>query len=249
MTNKKIKTRKNLLITVAMLVILVVGSIGAYFTSTDTASNNFTVGQISIKLTEPAWTAQTDSDGDGTPDIAEKVLPNMKVDKDPTVTNLSTTNDAFVFIRVTVPKANIITANSVNGNRASNATVTQLFQLNDASNTNSLNGLSWEGTDTYNADSWYLVKSETDDPDFNVYVFVYGNSAACTALEAGQTTAKPLFNSVTFCNAVENQGLEKKDLTVQVDAYAIQTTNLTASGKTAPIDVWTILNAQTVTNS
>lgn len=244
MTNKKINNSKNLLIAVAMLVVLVVGSIGAYFTATDEASNKFTVGKIDIELTEPAWTALTDSDKDGTPDIAEKVLPNMKIDKDPMVTNISATNDAFVFIKVTVPKSEIITASVVDGNKSSKATVTQLFQLNDASNTNALNGLSWDGTDTYNAESWYLVKSETDDPDFNVYVFAYGNSTACAVLAPGVTTKEPLFNSVTFCNAVENQGLEEQDITVQVDAYAIQTTDLTASDKTAPSDVWAILNAQ-----
>ena len=244
MTNKKINNSKNLLIAVAMLVILVVGSIGAYFTATDEASNKFTVGKIDIELTEPAWDDLPDLDENGIPDMAEKVLPNMKIDKDPTVTNLSTTNDAFVFIKVTVPKAEIITSNTVNGNKAAKAAVTQLFQLNDSSNTNALNGLAWDGTDTYNSDSWYLVKSETDDPDNNVYIFVYGNSAACTALAPGATTSDPLFNSVTFCNAVENQGLETKNLTVQVDAFAIQTTDLTASDKTAPLDVWVILNAQ-----
>ena len=247
MTIKKHKNTKNLLIVVAMLVVLVIGTIGAYFTATDEVTNNFTVGNISVELNEPSWEALDDLNENGIPDVAEDVLPNTLIEKDPTVTNLSDSSDAFVFLKVTVPKASVLTSDVASGNKNAEAAVTQLFQMNDSSNTTAGRGVAWNGKDTYNSTSWYLVSSTTTGVDANEYIYVYGKSNACTALPAGETTAAPLFNSVTFCNAVEGQGLEDKDLEIKIDAYAIQTKDLTADDVVAPADVWSILNAQTKT--
>ena len=244
MTERDKNTGKNLLIVMAMMVILVIGSIGAYFTATDEASNNFTVGKIDVEITEPNWEKLTDADENGIPDVAECVLPNSQIEKDPTVKNTSESNGAFVFVKVTVPKAEILTSNVASGSKAKAAEVTQLFQLNDSDNTGAGKGKAWVGTDTYNTDSWFLIKSETEEEGYNEYVFAYGNSAACTLLAAGESTAEPVFNSVTFCNAVEGQDLELSSQIINIEAFAIQSTDLTASDKTEPLAVWAILNAQ-----
>lgn len=244
MTDRDKNNGKNLLIVLAMLVVLIVGSIGAYFTASDEASNSFTVGKIDIELTEPNWDKLTDDNENEVPDVAECVLPNALIDKDPTVTNKSETNDAFVFVRVTVPKADIVTGTTSSGAKNKTAAVTQLFQLNDSSHTKTGNGLAWDGNDTYNTESWYLIKTDTSDDKVNVYIFVYGNSTDCAPLAAGASTAEPVFNSVTFCNAVDGKNLELTNQTIKVEAFAIQTTDLTSGDKTEPLAVWALINAQ-----
>lgn len=238
------KRIKNLLIAVAMLVILIVGGVSAYFTATDELTNKFTVGNVSIEIVEPEYLALTDSDDDGVSDLSMAVAPNMQVKKDPYVENTSETNPAFVFLRVTVPKAEIYTSDVEQGNLSESAAVTQLFQLNDATNTDANKGLSWEGTDTFNKAEWFLVSTDSSNADCNIYIFAYGTSIECTALEAGETTSKPLFNSVTFCNAVNAEDFAEMNPEIKIEAFAIQATDLTSTDKTEPKAVWAILKAQ-----
>ena len=244
MTDREKNNGKNLLIVMAMLVILIIGSIGAYFTATDEATNSFTVGKIDVEITEPTWEALADTDENDIPDVAEAVLPNQLIEKDPMVTNTSDANDAFVFVKVTVPKADIYTANIADGNKAKQTSVTQLFQLNNADNTKAGNGKAWNGNDTFNADSWYLIKSNTEGDDVNEYIFAYGSSTDCTVLAAGETTEEPVFSSVTFCNAISGQDLELSTQNITIEAYAIQANDLTSSDKTEPAAIWAILSAQ-----
>lgn len=77
---------------VCMLAIAIVGGTLAYFTDTDKADNVFTVGNVSIDLTEPNW------EGEGSKDAPE-VYPGEALAKDPTVTN-NGKNPAFVRIKV-----------------------------------------------------------------------------------------------------------------------------------------------------
>lgn len=79
---------------VAMLAITaVVGGTMAYFTDDDDAKNEFTVGNVSIDLTEPKW------DEAGSVDAPE-VYPGEALAKDPTVTN-DGANPCFVRVSVT----------------------------------------------------------------------------------------------------------------------------------------------------
>jgi len=65
----------------------------AYFTDADDATNTFTVGNVSIDLTEPKWDASGSVD-------APEVYPGEALAKDPTVTN-DGANPCFVRISVT----------------------------------------------------------------------------------------------------------------------------------------------------
>lgn len=78
---------------VCMLAIMLVGASLAYFTDDDEATNTFTVGNVSIDLTEPNW------DESGKEDAPE-VYPTEALAKDPTVTN-DGANPCFVRIKVT----------------------------------------------------------------------------------------------------------------------------------------------------
>ena len=77
---------------VALLAVAVVGASLAYFTDTKTAKNEFTVGDVSIELTEPLWESSGKADGD-------TVYAGESLKKDPTVENTGT-NPCFVRIKV-----------------------------------------------------------------------------------------------------------------------------------------------------
>ena len=98
------KKAKIFLCTASIVGIVGVSGIFAYLTDTDTASNN-----------------------NGIPDYAENVVPNAIIEKDPQVKNVGK-NDAYVFLKVTVPAKNVITAQE-NGTLENNgqAQATQLF--------------------------------------------------------------------------------------------------------------------------
>ena len=78
--------------TIAIAAVAVGGTL-AFFTAEDDATNTFTVGNVSIDLTEPKWAASGSQD-------APEVYPGEALAKDPTVTN-NGANPCFVRIKVT----------------------------------------------------------------------------------------------------------------------------------------------------
>lgn len=128
------KKRKNTIIAAAMIAVLAIAGISAYFTATDSNTNTFTVGNVQIDQKE-------NGDEDVT---ADDILPNQEIMKQVTVKNTGD-NDAYVFTAVAVPKKSLKVANTTSGvggvsgetgdaatNPAldDNAVLTQLFQLN-----------------------------------------------------------------------------------------------------------------------
>lgn len=93
------KTKKKLVAVCAAAAVMLVGGVSAYFTSTDSAENTWTVGNVAIDLQEPEY-----DDSDKT-----NITPNQELAKDPQVENTGI-NDAFVFVEFSVPKAEIATA-------------------------------------------------------------------------------------------------------------------------------------------
>lgn len=78
---------------VAMLAVAVIGGSLAYFTDTTEAKvNEFTVGNVNIDLTEPAWK------GDAT------LMPGASYEKDPTITVAEKSQDAYVFLKLDMNK-------------------------------------------------------------------------------------------------------------------------------------------------
>ena len=102
MQNKK--RMKTMIAATAMIGVLAIGGISAYFTDGDTATNTFTVGKVSIDLQEPNWNPPKD------------ITPNQEIKKDPQIKN-DGINDAYMFMKVTVPYDNI-TVVAGNGTKA-----------------------------------------------------------------------------------------------------------------------------------
>lgn len=189
---------------------LAAGGIMAYFTDNETAENTFTVGKVSLSLIEPKWV------------VPKNIAPNQEIDKDPQIKN-DGVNAEYVFMEVTVPYGNIVTANQDGTRKA--AADTEFFEYT----------LNTGWAELGSAKKNELTKTMTR-------LYVYGTSTACTELTAG-TTTNPLFEKVTFVNAVEGQDLEATNQEVTVKAYGIQTTDING-GKRTPDEVWKALSNQ-----
>jgi predicted ribosomally synthesized peptide with SipW-like signal peptide len=198
---------KVILCAVAVAGVVGVSGIMAYLTDTDTASNKFTVGKVDIQLSEPNWST-TDDDKDGIPDVAQNITPNATIKKDPQVKNIGE-NDAYIYLKVTVPAKSVITANSdgtlVNGGKAQ---ATQLFTYKTNSNWTEITS---KKTENKNA--------TTNEVESYTYVYYYNNKVA------PKETTKTLFDSVTFANVIEGQ-VDSSNQQIDIEAYAIQADNL-----------------------
>lgn len=74
----------------------IAGASLAYFTDTKDADNVFSVGNVTIELTEPNWELEGKAE-------AEDMYPGEAVKKDPTVKNIGA-NPAFVRVKVEFPE-------------------------------------------------------------------------------------------------------------------------------------------------
>ena len=202
--------KKTIIAAVVLLLVFLVGGAIAYFTDTDTATNTFTIGSIDISLSEPLWDALTDTDQDGIPNDAEDMMPGESVTKDPTITNDSTANAAYVFAKVEIPCS-------------SDATPIEAFELGSI-------GSGWtlmsDGACTLNTTTNKYVATK---------IYNYGTSGAMTSLAASASTS-PVFSSITLNNDIDGTqtGLTG-NLNVVVTGYGIQAEGLSSA---VPSTVW-----------
>lgn len=209
------------IIALALAGCFAIGAISAYFTDADAATNTFTVGKVEIDLQEPHWIPPT------------AITPEQEFEKDPKVKNTGI-NDAYVFVEVIVPYANVFTANK-DGTRNEKAD-TELF--------------------TYEVkNGWVELGERTKDTNNGTvtHLYAYGTADAMTAVESGVTTDS-VFDYIKFVNLVEDENLDGKTLDVVVHAYAIQTANINDGkehldgdnddGKAVPIEVWSVIASQ-----
>ena len=211
MKNKKLAT---LSVALGLSTIALIGGISAYFTDADTATNEFTIGKVSLDLQEPNWVPP------------QNITPNQVIKKDPQIKN-DGINDEFVFLEVKIPIKNIVTA-ELDGTKK-DAADTELFSY------------------TVNK-AWVQVGQDKKEKNSVTRVYAYGNQDACTPLTQGQSTPA-LFETVKFCNAIEDQGLEQTTEQILINAYGIQTKDINdgpdgTGDKTAPADVWAVVSKQ-----
>jgi len=211
MKNKKLAT---LSVALGLSTIALIGGISAYFTDADTATNEFTIGKVSLDLQEPNWVPP------------QNITPNQVIQKDPKIKN-DGINDEFVFLEVRIPIKNIVTA-ELDGTKK-DAAETELFSY------------------TVNK-AWVQVGQDKKETNSVTRVYAYGNQDACTPLTKGSITPA-LFETVKFCNAIEDQGLEQTTEQILINAYGIQTTDINdgpdgTGDKTAPADVWAVVSKQ-----
>lgn len=214
MKNKK----KIAIMSAALAGVAMVGGVFAYFTDTESATNTFTLGEIEIDLLEENWVEAN----------ATNLVPMQTIAKDPVVKNVGT-NDAFVFLKVEVPYANVITANAEGVKQAK--ADTELFNY------------------TIDSANWIEVGAPTKANGVVTHIYAYAKDGVMQTVTKDASTSA-LFSSVTVANIIEDENsdaspaLENSTQNIVVTAHAIQTTNVNG-GKTDPDGVWAVVANQT----
>ena len=220
--------KKSRMRTLALTAILAgtvsIGGIMAYFTDGDTATNTFTVGKISLDLQEPSWVPPTN------------ITPGQEIAKDPQIKN-DGNNEEFVFLKVTVPYANVVTANE-DGTKSRIAD-TELF--------------SYDVKDGWTEIDSKRVIDSSSKTVTHLYAYTGETADSMKALAVNSSTPS-LFYWVRFANIVEDQNLETTTQNIVIEAYGIQTQNIkdekgnldgdNDDGKTLPLDVWKVIENQ-----
>lgn len=225
--------KKQVVVAMALIAVMMIAGTSAYFTASEEATNKWTVGKVEIDLQEPEYEKHKDEE-------TGEITPNMELHKDPMVNNTGN-NDAFVFMRVRIPKATVKVA-AQDGSAPASATMQELFDYR------------WNN-------GWTVIDTrEVKDGNstYQEYVVAYGTANECTALKPGETTSVLFVNGdgnhiankgvaglITFKNVIEGQGLENVTLNLNVESFAIQTANITTEDTKNPVKVWNILTAQT----
>ena len=196
---------------IVLALVVLIGSLLAYFTDTDTATNIFTLGdKIEISIVENnAWTKDGQTTNWVNPDATD-IHPGTVVSKAPSIRNDSTTTPAYVFAEVIVP-CYASTGTTVN---------TPLFTLDSI-------GAGWTK----------ISSNETVDTTSKTikYVYAYGTSTAMTTLAANTTTTTPVFSSVTLAPTLtaEQKDTASANPNIVVNGYGIQIDNLTVTNPSA----------------
>lgn len=158
------------------------------------------------------------------PDNAENIVPNQVIEKDPQILN-DGTNEEYVFMTVAVPFVeDLVTANADGTKNDPADTELFLYEINEG---------------------WVEIGTPVVDGGNVIHTYAYGTDTEMTKLAANVTTPA-LFDEVTFVNAVEKQQLENTTKEIVINAYGIQTENVNG-GKTAPADVWMVIQNQAPT--
>lgn len=200
--------KKSIIVTAAVCALVGICGTVAYYTDEDDQVNTLSVGSVDVEVLE-----------DFTPAQAVNIVPTQMVAKAPYVANTSTV-PTYIFLEVTVPKVNLITANTDGTKNAKR--VEQLFTFTSTAAGTTTISKNYTNN-TYNS-KWKLLTG-TGTSDFtstteNKYVFAYNNG---NPTPATTTQTEKLFDVVKLSNAVEGQEeLLNETFSIDVKTYAIQ---------------------------
>lgn len=223
------KTKSKALLLTLCAVLLVAASVlgtMAYLTSSDNATNTFTVGKVSIKLDE----AQVDKLGNVVSNSRVqaneyKLMPSRTYTKDPTVTVLNGSDAAYVRMKVTFNKATEIIALCTDPKFADEVTgVENAFPLIRMVKFVKANAIKWDGiipdnmvdTEKMLADEYYFDAAN----DTLTYYFYYNETVGAPD---GDVKLPVLFDTITVPDWATGEQLEQLEgFEINVVAEAIQ---------------------------
>lgn len=201
-------------------------AISAYFTDTDTATNTFTVGNVDAELLEPNYPGNNDS-------AVKDQVGNQETAKDPLVHNTGV-NDAVVFIKVTVPVANVTeVSNTGTKGTKQNQELYYFKKATDAVTTHANNFYTGSAT----AKGWIELTGKETGTDYTgttrTYVFGYNeviqgsstNDGSAQTVNTNDRTL-PLFDKVQMKNILEAEVAAGTSENVVINAYVIQADNI-----------------------
>ena len=227
----KTKTKALLLsLCAVLLVAATVFTTVAYLTSKDAVKNTFTIGKVNIKLDE----ANVDEGGnviEGADRVKEnsyKLLPGHTYTKDPTVTVLKGSEEAYVRMKVTMNKASDLIALCTDPEFAEDGPtgVENAFPLIRMVKFVEANAAKWDGiipdnmvdTEDMLADEKYFAYDKATDT--LTYYFYYTGTAAAPDADVKLAT---LFDSITVPEWVTGDQLAALDnFKISIVAEAIQ---------------------------
>ena len=227
----KTKTKALLLsLCAVLLVAATVFTTVAYLTSKDDVKNTFTIGKVNIKLDE-AKVDETGNAIEGADRVKEnsyKLMPGHTYTKDPTVTVLKGSEEAYVRMKVTMNKASDLIALCTDPEFAEDGPtgVENAFPLIRMVNFVEANAAKWDGiipdnmvdTEEMLADGKYF--SYDKETDTLTYYFYYTETVA--APDADKALAV-LFDSITVPEWATAEQLAKLEgFQINVVAEAIQ---------------------------
>lgn len=193
------KTKTKVLLIALCAVLLVAASVLstlAYLTATDTVTNTFTVGKVSIKLDE----AKANTDGtlvanaDRVKANTYKLLPGHTYNKDPMVTVLEGSESSYIKLNVVVNKSEELDAIGVD--------LLTTFKGYDSTN--------------------WIYKGNTEDTTANTRTYEFWYKEAVAASNA-DVALDALFDQIVVPGTITNAQLETiEGMTITVTAHAIQ---------------------------
>lgn len=191
--------KSKVLLTLACAVLLVAASVMgtlAYLTATDTVTNTFTVGNVSIKLDE----AKANTDGTLVPNADRvkantyKLLPGHTYNKDPMVTVLEGSESSYIKLNVVVTKSAELDAIGVD--------LLTTFKGYDSAN--------------------WIYKGNTEDTTANTRTYEFWYKEAVAAPNA-DVALDALFDQIVVPGTITNAQLATiAGMTITVTAHAIQ---------------------------
>lgn len=200
--------KKIFLLLIVFICVLCIGNTLAFLTDMETKENVFTIGGISISLTEPNW-----KEAD-----AQNLVPGAVVAKNPTVTN-DGKNDAYVFLSVEIPKAEVTVDKSQSPVTKESK---ELF--------------------SYTLNNGWQEVTTIDGTDKVKHIYAYASDAN-TMTKLSKSVSATLFENVKLVD-FDDLGETNPNLKINVAAYAIQTENIVEGDNITPLSVWNVVKAE-----
>lgn len=151
---------------------------------TDKLMNQIAPGNVAVMLTEPHWNPETEI----------RMEPGSSTEKDPVVKN-SGSLDAWIFLKVKVPKRKIICVDPKT-HRKEESRTTELFSFRAN-------------------EKWKLIEKQ-DSEDLVSYIYGYE-----TTVKPKEST-ESLFDAITMIEYLEGELKQDEILQIPIEATAIQ---------------------------
>lgn len=216
-----------LYVSLALGGILAAGGMGAYYTSAELADNVFTVGEVKIMASEPAFPTRDTSEGrvDGVPDECEMLIPYETIPKDPRIQNTGY-NDCIVFFRVTAP---VETLNLINDDKTRTENVQEdlfWFKLDGDSDSTHKNHFNPKWVELASVDGQIVdCPGVNDEGKGKTYIFGYHKKIVPS--EWTETLFDKVQNKKYGSRTIKANEVEQ----IKIESFAIQASEIHRAGK------------------